>query len=90
MGRLVYTPVTEGREAFLADVKRLGDAASKAIATGDKSGFRLELEKTAKAAADTTKALSPLTKASEAFERAWQGGAERWPRGYLKMVTSSI
>jgi hypothetical protein len=74
MGRLVYTPVVEKREEFLADAKRLGDAASKALATGDRSDFRLELEKTAKAAADTTKALSPLTRASEAFERAWQGG----------------
>lgn len=44
MGRLVYTPVVEKQEDFMADVRRLGDAASKAIATGDKSGFRLELD----------------------------------------------
>lgn len=73
MGGLAYSADVENEDQFLATVRRLGDAAQKALASGDNGAFRAELEKTSKAADETLRSLTPLSKATAEFERAWQG-----------------
>ena len=73
MGAVAYSVDVEGEDAFLATMRKLGEAAQKALASGDNQAFRAELERTSKAADETLRSLTPLAKATGEFERAWQG-----------------